>query len=368
MVGGQSLDSLHLLEPLWDSAVVHRESSVLMRDESGAAVARLAYPAARILEIRSASGTFRWPINGDVRLRDEGRILELADTGPIEVLEPSWLYPPKDSPNSYRHRVGDPETYMLYQPGHWFHDHNIEVTYTRRDATAEQIEQQRGSNPRLRLPDDPVTAGLSRTLAKLRAGEPLTIGVSGDSISTGLDASGKTDAQPQQPGYAQLIVAQLAALSGSDIDLVNRSVAGWSVANGVQDLAELLKSQPDLIIVAYGMNDVGRRDPRWYRERTEEILRGVREANAETEVILVSTMLGNDQWIHTPREMFPEYRDQLRELQGPTTAFADATEVWTELLEHKHFHDLTGNGLNHPNDCGHRLYAQAILRLLATRD
>ncbi|MEZ6109200.1 MAG: SGNH/GDSL hydrolase family protein [Pirellulaceae bacterium] len=212
------------------------------------------------------------------------------------------------------------------------------------------------------------TAGLSRTLAKLRAGEPLTIGVSGDSISTGLDASGKTDAQPQQPGYAQLIVAQLAALSGSDIDLVNRSVAGWSVANGVQDLAELLKSQPDLIIVAYGMNDVGRRDPRWYRERTEEILRGVREANDETEVILVSTMLGNDQWIHTPREMFPEYRDQLRELQGPTTAFADATEVWTELLEHKHFHDLTGNGLNHPNDCGHRLYAQAILRLLATRD
>ncbi|MEZ6109199.1 MAG: hypothetical protein R3B96_24735 [Pirellulaceae bacterium] len=41
------LDSLHLLEPLWDSAVVHRESSVLMRMSRDAAVARLAYPAAR---------------------------------------------------------------------------------------------------------------------------------------------------------------------------------------------------------------------------------------------------------------------------------------------------------------------------------
>jgi hypothetical protein len=26
--------------------------------------------------------------------------------------------------------------------------------------------------------------------------------------------------------------------------------------------------------------------------------------------------------------------------------------------------DLTGNGLNHPNDFGHRLYAQAILEYL----
>ena len=38
--------------------------------------------------------------------------------------------------------------------------------------------------------------------------------------------------------------------------------------------------------------------------------------------------------------------------------------VWQELLENKHDLDLTGNGLNHPNDFGHRLYAQAILELL----
>jgi len=27
----------------------------------------------------------------------------------------------------------------------------------------------------------------------------------------------------------------------------------------------------------------------------------------------------------------------------------------------KTHHDLTGNGINHPNDFGHRLYAQVIL-------
>ena len=62
--------------------------------------------------------------------------------------------------------------------------------------------------------------------------------------------------------------------------------------------------------------------------------------------------------------MFSLYRDQLRELSGPDVALADLTEVWTKLLIHKHDLDLTGNGLNHPNDFGHRLYAQAILQLL----
>ncbi len=62
--------------------------------------------------------------------------------------------------------------------------------------------------------------------------------------------------------------------------------------------------------------------------------------------------------------MFDLHRDELQALTGPGIALADLTNVWENLLTHKHFLDLTGNGLNHPNDCGHRLYAQAILSLL----
>jgi hypothetical protein len=46
-------------------------------------------------------------------------------------------------------------------------------------------------------------------------------------------------------------------------------------------------------------------------------------------------------------------------------ALADVTQVWTEMLRQKPDFDLTGNGLNHPNDFGHRLYAQALLQVLA---
>jgi len=88
------------------------------------------------------------------------------------------------------------------------------------------------------------------------------------------------------------------------------------------------------------------------------------------EVILVATMLGNDQWRHTPREMFPLYLDALKSLAGtndqsaPGIALADLTSLWTEMLKRKRDSDLTGNGVNHPSDFGHRVYASAVLSLL----
>lgn len=81
-------------------------------------------------------------------------------------------------------------------------------------------------------------------------------------------------------------------------------------------------------------------------------------------MILVSTMIGNREWVHTPREMFDQYREVLLEFSGEGIAVADLTSVWGCLLQRKHDYDLTGNGLNHPNDCGNRLYSQVILSLL----
>ena len=40
-------------------------------------------------------------------------------------------------------------------------------------------------------------------------------------------------------------------------------------------------------------------------------------------------------------------------------------ELWTKAVARKEPHDLSGNGLNHPNDFGHRLYAQLILAAIA---
>ena len=52
-----------------------------------------------------------------------------------------------------------------------------------------------------------------------------------------------------------MVAAQLTSDFGVKIELTNRSVSGWSIANGLKDLDAMLASQPELLIVAYGMND-----------------------------------------------------------------------------------------------------------------
>jgi len=75
-------------------------------------------------------------------------------------------------------------------------------------------------------------------------------------------------------------------------------------------------------------------------------------------------MRGNADWVTLQQELFPAYRDALQELAGPGVALADMTSIWTEMLRHKADADLTGNGVNHPNDFGHRIYAQVLTSLL----
>jgi hypothetical protein len=58
---------------------------------------------------------------------------------------------------------------------------------------------------------------------------------------------------------------------------------------------------------------------------------------------------------------FDHYRAALAELTGDGVVLADVTRLWSELIARKDPHDLSGNGLNHPNDFGHRMYAQTIL-------
>jgi acyl-CoA thioesterase-1 len=75
-------------------------------------------------------------------------------------------------------------------------------------------------------------------------------------------------------------------------------------------------------------------------------------------------MLGNRDWIRLKHEVFPKYRDELAELCERGIALADMTSVWSEFLKRKKDSDLTGNGVNHPNDFGHRVYAQVLSALL----
>lgn len=349
------LPELHLREPAWASPIVHRESSILLQDQDQLPSARLAFPALEILKVQLASRAgslqeVRYQEGVHWRLSDNRSILEWIGPIPCEPIRGEQLFVPEGSPNSYKHRTGNPQQNLLYAPGKWFHERNLEITYQRADA-----------NP---IPRNKPAPTLVRSLEKLRNRSKFVLAISGDSISTGLDASGTTMSPPNQPGYPDLVAAQLTRDFGAEIELVNRSVPGWSIANGLSDLDKLLACKPDLLVVAYGMNDVGRRDPAWFADQARKIEANAKEVMPDLEILWVTPMLGNREWVHTPREMFFEYQRALRQVVSPGDALADVTGVWEILSRQKHDLDYTGNGLNHPNDFGHRLYAQSILECL----
>lgn len=371
------LADLHLWEPAWNSDVVYLESSILLQaDESSAATARLAYPAAEILQVKTASGEVTLKQGKDYVLEDDGTRLRFSKNAAITPIAESELFRAPDSPHSYRHRAGHPEQSLLYAPGRWFHDRNIEVTYRRKRPTVAASASAVSATPA----DSPVAnshksdatvvashGALKRTQKLLADGSPLRIVLIGDSISTGLDASGLSAAAPNQPGYADLLVAQLRDTFGSNITLHNVAVSGTSIASGIPALDALradpqtLTSPPQLLIVAFGMNDVGRRDSAWFGDQARQILAHAITVWPEIDVLFVSSMLGNPEWVHTPIEMFPAYALELQTLTSDRVALADVTAVWTDVIRNKHPLDITGNGLNHPNDFGHRLYAQTVL-------
>ncbi|WP_074306560.1 SGNH/GDSL hydrolase family protein [Singulisphaera sp. GP187] len=112
------------------------------------------------------------------------------------------------------------------------------------------------------------------------------------------------------------------------------------------------------------MNDVGPRNPEAYKANIKTMLTRIQEAAPTTEVVLVATMTGNPDWMATPPERFPVYRDVLASLEGPGVVLSDLTATRQWLRKRKRHFDLTGTGVNYPNDYGHRVYAQAILALL----
>jgi len=206
------------------------------------------------------------------------------------------------------------------------------------------------------------------TIRRLRAAEPVRVALTGDSISEGYNASGFIGVPPYQAAYGALVGAGLEQAYGSPIELHNFAVAGWTSDHGLADVERVASVNPQLVIVAYGMNDASYAAPAELAGNVGALMDQVRRTSPDAEFVIVSPMLPNPE--ADPRVMprFPAYRDALARLSGRGAVVADVTTLWTHLLARKSYYDVTGNGLNHPNDFGHRLYAQMVLAQLVDRD
>ncbi|MEN6493091.1 MAG: SGNH/GDSL hydrolase family protein [Thermoguttaceae bacterium] len=340
------------LQPFWRSSTMQGESVLLIKDDPAKPPhAAVLFQPTKVLAVTSSSGEVTYEEGRDYVCSRDTREITLPAGSRIPFKTPQDLRRrAKSQRHALTHRDGNGE--ILFGGGHEYHDMQTLITYKHAPV------QWPG-----RLP---TFAGgqLPRTLKKLTEKQPLSIALLGDSISTGCNASGWAKTAPFQPPYQDLLVMNLKAVYGAKVSLTNFSVGGTSAAWGLKTIPKVIEVKPDLVILAFGMNDSVGRPPAQYQADIRGMIEAVHKALPDTEIILVATMQGNADWVTLKQPLFPQYRDALAQLCGPGVALADMTSIWAELLRHKKDWDMTGNGVNHPNDFGHRIYAQVLSTLL----
>jgi lysophospholipase L1-like esterase len=322
------------IQPVWASDTAEKETIFFIDEGESDPAALLLFPPDAVLAVTSADESVTFEAGRDYVVDAKaGRIVQPRDSR-IPVTRREDLAAVMNGPDDELHRRQTTVTYV-HQPGLW-----------------REYES--------RLPG----GSLPRLTARLRNRESIAICLTGDSISEGYNASGFMGMAPRQPPFGALVASALERGSQSPMAFHNFAVAGWTADNGIHDVERIAVPRPDLVIVAYGMNDAGYAEPGHYIANIEAIIAGVRASHPSAEFILVSPMLPNPEWDDAVPSRFPAYRDALARLSGSGTALADLTTLWTNILRRKSWFDLAGNGFNHPNDYGHRLYARAILASL----
>lgn len=335
-----------LLTPFWRTSAMRGESVLFVREgASEPPSAPLIFAPTRILSVVSTSGLVTYEAGRDYAWDAAHGRLTLPEGSRIPCASPAQLRRKHGTQMfNLTHRDGGDE--ILFGASTEYLDMQVTVTYDHRRSA---------------WPSPRSAGSLPKALERLKQRRPLAVALLGDSISTGCNCSGWANVPPHQPPWQELVRLALERRSRAAVTLANFAVGGTDTSWGLGEIGKVADAQPDLVILAFGMNDAAGRDAPDYAANIGKMIDAVRARRPEAEFILVAPMLGNPDWTALRHDRFPQYRDALAGLCGKGVALADVTSVWTELHKRKRDFDLTGNGVNHPNDFGHRVYAQVVL-------
>lgn len=351
--------AVDLDKPFWTTGQMIGESVLFVRPDDGKpARAALLFAPTKILSVTSSDGKTAYVAGQDYQHVASTRELILPAASAIPTRTMAQLTPPKGSqPFGLIRRDGTGD--ILFGARHEYADMQTLVSYIFSP----------GDSPWPTPASQPAQRQLPRTLRILRSAAPLKVVLFGDSISAGCNASKWADTAPFQPAYGELLAAHLARRYRSPITFRNHSEGGRTSAWGLEHIDRVAAEKPDLVLLAWGMNDSTGEEGHTcpidtFIANLKAQMAAVGKAQPEAEFILVASMLPNEQWRLAHPGILVQYRDAMRKLVGPQVAMADLTSLWQFLLSRKSDLDLTGNGVNHPNDFGHRLYAEVIFSML----
>ena len=343
------------MEPFWQGTTMYNESVLMVSHSGELPEANMLFEPIEIISVRSARLDQEYQENVDWVLED-GKF-KLTANSRIPYLSAEELYYSNHTEGATIPMVNGGA--VLYSEGSYFHDRQIVITYTHAANVWE------GPVPQL------ADTTLTSTFSKLRSGEPLTIVLYGDSIADGSNSSSFVGAPPHLPSWGEMAAQTLEDYYGSHITFLNQSVGGTTSQWGAEQASNRVATHnPDLVIIAFGMNDgsgtgIGDGvDPATFKNNIMSIINTVRTTNPTAEFLLVGTTLPNAETIFLDQQ--PNYFVQLQSIADTMNgvAAANMTAVHSELLEQKNYIDMTGNNVNHPNDFLSRWYAQFIVGML----
>ena len=373
-------DLNEMMQPIFSGNTVRNETVMFM--EKGD-VKSLLYPIGEIVSVTSYDCT---------RTYVEGVDYEVVN-GQLKVLENSSI--PCITAEVYYNYPGSiiqVDGKEIFWGENAIQPYQVNVTYTH-ESTWEGFKQQCHADL------------YADFIAKLEAGEDVTIVFYGDSITYGANASWLAGEEPNQYPYPVLFTHALAdlydytvyhadyshltpsqGLTGAPLPPADNYVAGTrgtityiNVSEGGENsntgsypnkmesylVDPITEHGCDLFVLAYGMNDntdnINRNDERIYKK--------VWSVAPDAAVMLVATMVPQP-GSNVYREQYKQEANLLsfikssQKRDNKPIAVACMTSVSLSILETKTFSDYSGNNVNHPNDFFNRVYAQTLLQTL----
>ena len=342
------------LSPVWKGSVVYNESIMFFPNAKTKEIesAPLLYKPDKVIAVWDSELGEKYEEGRDYTV-ENGRIKLTANTRIATWNYDQYYLPqPASVPIASASASG---RYVNYASGDQFAVMQLAVTYTHSDKWTGKTPTYAGS----RLPT---------TIGKLKNKQQVSIVYYGDSIMTGCEASSTHNLSPMMPIYPDMVTEKLKKAYGyTNIKTVNTAVGGKETNWGLAEVHERVsKYSPDLVLIAFGMNDSGVPiSVEQYEQNIRAMIKDVRATNPKAEFLLISTTLPNPDcagWTN----LQPKYKTALENIVSDTsgTALVPMTEIHQYLLTKKRYDDMNGNGVNHPNDFLARIYGQAVCQTL----
>jgi hypothetical protein len=278
------------LEPFWCSRFMRRESLLFIaHDEREAATARLLFPPDGPVTLTGADGTTEFTEGLDYVVDRAAGLVRLTPGSRLPFVTAAQLYPAANGGDGFMHVRGDSSRLLLSAEG-VFHRLQTGASY----AHAPDLWHGYAATF--------AGAALPGTQARLAAGPPLAVCLAGDSISEGYDASGFVGVAPWQPPYGALVAAGLDHRYGAPITFQNLAQAGTTSGEGFYLAEDIAAGQPQLVIVAFGMNDAGYMEADEYHANIRGLITAILRSAPGTEFVLVASMLPHPDWHYTASE------------------------------------------------------------------